>query len=89
MTPRPGGTGGTSKGGGVHHNPAPGPAGEDAAAVDVRGTTANLVFRNNVLRETRGPAKRVGFRLGKDTTDIALDGNTVEGFATKVDDRRK
>ncbi len=63
--------------------------GEDAAAVDVQGTTANLVFRNNTLKETRGPAKRVGFRLGKDTKGIALDGNTVEGFATNVDDRRK
>jgi hypothetical protein len=63
--------------------------GEDAAAVDVQGTTAGLVFRRNVLKETRNPAKRVGFRLGKDTTDITLDGNTVEGFATKVDDRRK
>lgn len=63
--------------------------GEDAAAVDVRGTTANLVFRNNTLKETRGPAKRAGFRLGKDTKDVTLDGNTAEGFATSVDDRRK
>jgi polygalacturonase len=63
--------------------------GESSAAVDVQGTTANLVFRKNVLRETRGPAKRVGFRLGKDTKDIALEDNTVEGFAAKVDDRRR
>ena len=63
--------------------------GEESAAVDVQGTTAGLVFRNNTLKETRGPAKRVGFRLGKDTKDIALDDNAVEGFAAKVDDRRK
>lgn len=63
--------------------------GEDAAAVDVQGTTAGLVFRNNTLTETRGPARRVGFRLGKDTNDITLDGNTVAGFAAPVDDRRK
>jgi hypothetical protein len=63
--------------------------GESAAAVDVQGTTAGLVFRKNELKETRGPAKRVGFRLGKDTKDITLDGNSVEGFAAKVDDRRK
>lgn len=63
--------------------------GNEAAAVDVRGTTANLVFRNNTMKETRGPARRVGFRLGKETRDITLDGNTIEGFATKVDDRRK
>ena len=63
--------------------------GEDAAAVEVQGVTAGLVFRNNALKETRGPAKRVGFRLGKETKDITLDGNTVEGFAVKIDDRRK
>jgi hypothetical protein len=63
--------------------------GESAAAVDVQGPTAGFVFRRNELRETRGPAKRVGFRLGKDAKDITLDGNTVEGFAAKVDDRRK
>ncbi len=63
--------------------------GEGAAAVDVQGTTGGLVFRKNTLTETRGPAKRVGFRLGKDTKDITLDGNTVEGFSAKADDRRK
>jgi hypothetical protein len=62
--------------------------GESAAAVDVQGTTAGLVFRRNELLESRGPAKRVGFRLGKDTKDITLDGNVVKGFATEVDDRR-
>ena len=63
--------------------------GETAAAIDVQGTTAGLVFRKNILKETRGAAKRVGFRLGKDTKDITLDGNTIEGFAAKVDDQRK
>jgi len=63
--------------------------GEASAAVDVQGTTVGLVFRKNQLMETRGAAKRVGFRLGKDTKDITLDGNTTEGFATKVDDKRK
>ncbi|OWK41791.1 right-handed parallel beta-helix repeat-containing protein [Fimbriiglobus ruber] len=63
--------------------------GDAAAAVDIQGTTANLVFRKNELRETRGPAKRVGFRLGKDTRDVALDGNTIEGFAVRVEDKRK
>jgi hypothetical protein len=62
--------------------------GDTAAAVDVQGTTANLVFRKNVLRETRGPAKRVGFRLGKDTKNIALEDNTTTGFATPVLDLR-
>jgi len=63
--------------------------GEEAAAVDVQGTTAGLVIRGNELTETRGPARRAGVRLGKDTGDITLDGNRVEGFAVRVDDRRK
>jgi hypothetical protein len=63
--------------------------GEDAAAVDVQGVSAGLVFRKNELKETRGAARRVGFRLGKDTKDITLDGNTVKGFAITVDDKRQ
>jgi hypothetical protein len=62
--------------------------GETAAAVDVQGTTAKLLFRGNVLKETRGAAKRVGFRLAEKTRDITLEGNKVEGFAAEVDDRR-
>jgi hypothetical protein len=62
---------------------------ETAAAVDVQGTTAGLVFRNNTLKETRGAAKRVGFRIGKDAVDITLDRNSTDGFATPVEDKRK
>ena len=62
---------------------------ESAAAVDIQGPTGGLVFRGNELRETRGPAKRVGFRLGKDVKEVRLEGNRVDGFATAVDDRRK
>lgn len=62
---------------------------ETAAAVDVQGTTANLTFRKNVLRETRGAARRVGFRLGKDTKAIALEENRITGFATPVQEMGK
>lgn len=63
--------------------------GEDAAAVDVNGTTTSLIFRKNHLKETRGAAKRVGFRLGAATKDIALEGNSIEGFAVDVDNQQK
>jgi hypothetical protein len=66
-----------------------GAADESAAAVDIQGTTGGLRFKDNELRETRGQAKRVGFRLGKDAKDVRLEGNKVEGFATEVDDQRK
>jgi len=62
---------------------------ESAAAIDVQGTTASITFRGNELRETRGAAKRVGIRISADAKDIAMEKNTIEGFAQKVDDRRK
>jgi len=61
---------------------------ETAAAIDVQGTTANLNIRDNVITETRGAAKRVGIRIGKDAKDITLAGNRVSGFATDVEDCR-
>lgn len=62
---------------------------ENAAAIDVQGPTAGLIFRKNELKETRAPARRVGFRLGSETKDIVLENNSVEGFAVEVDDKRK
>jgi len=41
------------------------------------------------LHETRGAAKRVGFRIGKDVKEVRLEENKVEGFATSVDEPRK
>ena len=60
-----------------------------AAAIDVQGTTSNLVIRRNLLKETRGAAKRVGIRLAKDTKDIRLEENKIEGFAVASDYTRK
>lgn len=61
---------------------------ESAAAIDVQGTTANLTFRDNTIVESRGAAKRVGIRIGKDARDISMEGNRFTGFATDVEDRR-
>jgi hypothetical protein len=62
---------------------------ESAAAIDVQGTTAAITFRGNDLRETRSAAKRVGIRISADAKEIVLDSNKIEGFAVRVDDRRK
>jgi hypothetical protein len=72
----------------VEHNTVIDTGDENAAAVDVQGTTASLTFRGNILKETRAAAKRAGIRLGKATSDIRLEDNTIEGFAIKVDDKR-
>ena len=47
-----------------------------------------MTFTGNELHETRGKAKRIGIRLGPKTSDITLEGNTVEGFAVPVADLR-
>jgi hypothetical protein len=57
-------------------------------AIDVQGGTESVQLKANVLRETRGPAQRVGIRLGKDTKDITLAANQIEGFSQAIEDRR-
>jgi hypothetical protein len=56
----------------------------DGVAVDVQGMTEGVTLRQNTIRETRGPAKRIGVRLGKGTHDITLQGNTIEGVSADV-----
>ena len=55
--------------------------GEDGIAVDVQGETGDLSFIDNELRETRGKAKRIGFRFGAQTGEMTMKSNSVEGFA--------
>ena len=63
----------------------------DAAGIRVRGETKDLVFKNNIIRDTR-PAgaqrQTVGIRIEEDAGEVVLDGNAIEG-KTKIEDRRK
>jgi nitrous oxidase accessory protein NosD len=59
-----------------------GPA--DGVAVDVQGQTEAVTISGNDIRETRAPEKRVGIRLGRETHDIRLDDNKIEGFAEAI-----
>jgi polygalacturonase len=62
-----------------------------AAGIRVRGETKDLVFRNNVIRDTRAASARtqtVGIRIEEQAGEVVLDGNEIQA-ATKVDDRRK
>ncbi len=61
------------------------------AGIRVRGETKNLVFRNNVIRDTRAADARkqtVGIRIEEQAGEVLLEGNKIEA-ATEVDDRRK
>lgn len=62
--------------------------GEEGIGVDIQGVTAGNMIAANEIRETRGPEKRIGVRIGKDTGENRLIDNTIEGFATAVQDLR-
>ena len=58
---------------------------EAGIAVDVRGNIRDILLRGNQIRETRGPQKRVGIHLGKQTKDVRLEENKIEGFKVPVE----
>ena len=55
--------------------------GEKGIGVKVEGQTREVEIARNRIRETRGPAARVGIRIEPGTADIRLSENTIEGFA--------
>jgi polygalacturonase len=60
------------------------------SGIRVEGETTDLVFRKNVIRDTRnGPARKqaAGIRLDERVGDVAVDENEIDA-ATSVDDRR-
>lgn len=62
----------------------------DAAGIRVRGETKDLVFRNNIIRDTRpGDSRKqsVGIRIEEPAGEVVLEGNQIEA-KTKVEDRR-
>ena len=64
---------------------------EDTAGIRIRGQTKDLVFKNNIIRDTRPAGDRkqaIGIRIEESAGPVVLDGNQIEA-ATKVDDRRK
>ena len=62
---------------------------EAGVAVDIEGVTESVTLAQNILRETRGPANRIGVRISKDAKQIALNGNSIDGFAVPVRDLGK
>src|SRR6266566_4854958 len=65
--------------------------GAEAAGIRVRGETGGLVFKNNVIRDTRPPGARkqaTGIRIEEQAGEVILDGNRIEAN-TKIEDRRK
>jgi parallel beta-helix repeat protein len=62
-----------------------------AAGIRVRGETKDLVFRNNIIRDTRAPETRqqtVGIRIEEQAGEVVLEGNQIDA-RTRVEDKRK
>ena len=62
-----------------------------SAGIRVRGVTKNLVFRNNVIRDTRVGAAQtqsVGIRIEEEAGEVEIQGNQIDA-ATRIEDRRK
>lgn len=61
-----------------------------AAGIRIRGDTNDLVFRRNVIRDTRPEASRtqtVGILIEERAGEVTLEQNTIEA-KTPIDDRR-
>jgi len=63
--------------------------GEKGVAIDINGETESVAVIENELRETRGPASRIGILIGPETRDIRCEGNRIEGFAVEISDLHK
>jgi Right handed beta helix region len=62
-----------------------------AAGIRVRGETRDLVFRNNVIRDTRPAQSRkqsVGIRIEEGAGDVTLEANQIDA-SKQVEDLRK
>jgi len=62
----------------------------EAAGIRVRGETKDLVFRNNIIRDTRPPEARkqtVGIRIEETAGKVVLEGNEIDA-QTRVEDQR-
>jgi hypothetical protein len=65
---------------------------KDTAGIRVRGETHDLVFKNNIIRETRtaGQGRQtIGIQMEENVGTVTLEGNNVEAPITIEDKRRQ
>ncbi len=72
----------------VERNRISNSGGQDGVAIDIQGRTSDLKIVGNEVRETRGPADRIGVRIAAETGRIELADNRIEGFSLAVRDQR-
>lgn len=59
--------------------------GKRGIGVDVQGQTEQVAISGNEIRETRQPLERIGIRVGKETREITLSNNRIEGFSQSIE----
>ncbi len=57
---------------------------EAGIGINVRGNIRDITLKANEIRETRGAQKRIGVHVGRETRDVKLVDNKIEGFKTPV-----
>jgi parallel beta helix pectate lyase-like protein len=62
---------------------------ETGIAIDVQGQTQEVTIAANEIRESRGPAQRVGIRIGAQTSEIKLEKNQFAGLMKEVENLAK
>ncbi|MBN2314852.1 MAG: right-handed parallel beta-helix repeat-containing protein [Sedimentisphaerales bacterium] len=64
---------------------------KEAAGIRIRGQTTDLIFKNNIIRDTRpaeSQTQTVGIRIEEEVGQLILEGNQIEA-KVKIDDHRK
>lgn len=72
----------------VEHNRIVDLGKEFGVGIDIQGQTGQVQIRNNEIRHSTPPLKRVGVRIGAEAGEITLAGNRIEGFSEAVQDLR-
>jgi hypothetical protein len=62
--------------------------GDDGIGIDVRGRTRDVVLVGNSIRESRGPANRIGIRIGERVGALQMADNRIDGYAKPIADGR-
>ncbi|HWB95237.1 MAG TPA: right-handed parallel beta-helix repeat-containing protein, partial [Bryobacteraceae bacterium] len=72
----------------IQNNRIAGIVQDRGVGIDVRGETKAIHIVGNEIRETGGPAQRIGVRIAAEAADIRLEGNRIDGFSQSVLDLR-
>lgn len=73
----------------LEHNRIVNSGGDDGIGIDIKGEARDLRIAGNQLAEKRGPAKRIGIRIGPKVGAVTLADNRVEGFSVDLLDQRQ